>query len=179
MNFDELFNYCQELNKSNAEKCLVCHIPVENTDKYIKLNCTHIFHSNCINYKYGSIKCLYCEKTSLPEKINWNTNISVKLNEICCKIVLKSGPRKGQFCNRINCLYHKLNLSVVQVIDPNTSKTMTKKCNYIIKTGIKAGQICQRDLPCKYHLHSKKNLINKILSIEDNINNDEEDLIEV
>ncbi len=170
MNFDELFKYCQELNNSNAEKCLVCHIPVENYDKHIKLKCTHIFHSECVKYKDGSLKCLYCEKTSVPDKINWNTNILAKPNEISCKLVLKSGPRKGQFCNRINCLYHKLNQSaVIKVINPTTSKqvkinkiktntkTKTNKCNHIIKTGIKAGQMCNRDTPCKYHNKENKN----------------------
>ena len=41
MNFEELFKYCQELNKSNSEKCLVCHIPIEKNHKHIKLNCKH------------------------------------------------------------------------------------------------------------------------------------------
>jgi len=137
MNFDELFKYCQELNKSNSEKCLVCHIPIEKDHKHLKLNCNHLFHSDCINYLGGSIKCLYCEKKSLPEKINWNQN------ELC-KIVLKTGPKKGEFCNRKNCLYHKINSSNVQVVNTNN-------CNYIIKSGINAGKQCDRKLPCKYH----------------------------
>lgn len=141
MNFDELFKYCQELNKSNSEKCLVCHIPIEKNDKYIKLNCTHVFHPDCINYLGGSIKCLYCEKKSLPEKINYNQN------QLLCKIVLKTGPKKGQFCNRTNCLYHKIKPNVIQVIENN--------CNHIIKSGINTGKQCDRKLPCKYH---KKNI---------------------
>lgn len=161
MNFDELYEYCQELNKSNAEKCLVCHIPVENTDKHIKLKCSHIFHPTCIKYKDGSIKCLYCEETSFPEKINWN------LNTLCCKIVLKFGLRKGQFCNRTNCLYHKLNSSVIQVIDPNKQKKSKNNkniinnvitCEQIINTGLCTGKVCGRNLPCKYHSDSKKKL---------------------
>jgi hypothetical protein len=137
MNFDELFKYCQELNKSNSEKCLVCHIPVENDHKHIKLNCNHIFHPECINYLGGSIKCLYCEKKSFPEKINWNQN------QLLCKIVLKTGPKKGQFCNRTNCLYHKVKTSTIEVIET--------KCDHIIKSGINAGKQCDRKLPCKYH----------------------------
>ena len=135
MNFDELFKYCQELNKSNSEKCLVCHIPVENKDKHIKLNCNHIFHPDCINYHGGSFKCLYCEKTSIPEKINWN--------QLLCKIVIKTGLKKGQFCNRNNCLYHKIKPNVIQVIET--------KCNHTIKSGINLGKECGRNLPCKYH----------------------------
>jgi len=137
MNFDELFKYCQELNKSNSEKCLVCHIPIEKNHKHLKLNCNHLFHPDCINYFGGSIKCLYCEKKSLPEKINWNQN------ELLCNVVLKTGPKKGQFCNRKNCLYHKINSLNVQVIET--------KCNYVIKSGINAGKQCDRKLPCKYH----------------------------
>jgi hypothetical protein len=138
MNFDELFKYCQELNKSNSEKCLVCHIPVENKDKHVKLNCNHIFHPDCINYLGGSIKCLYCEKKSLPEKINWNQT----QNQIC-KIVLKTGPKKGQFCNRTNCLYHKVKTSTIEIIEI--------KCDHVIKSGVNAGKQCDRKSPCKYH----------------------------
>ena len=138
MNFDELFKYCQELNKSNSEKCLVCHIPIEKDHKHIKLNCNHLFHPDCINYLGGSIKCLYCEKKSLPEKINWNQT----QNQIC-KIVLKTGPKKGQFCNRTNCLYHKVKTSTIEIIEI--------KCDHVIKSGVNAGKQCDRKLPCKYH----------------------------
>ncbi len=163
MNFDELFKYCEELNKSTAEKCLVCHIPVENQDKHIKLKCTHIFHPECVKYKDGSLKCLYCEKTSIPDKINWSQTILLKPGEVACKIVLKSGSKKGQYCNRINCKYHKLE-TTVKVINggknkitkpnkskaPNTKTTVTQ-CTQIIKTGAKAGQFCLRPMPCLYH----------------------------
>jgi hypothetical protein len=141
MNFDKLFKYCQELNKSNSEKCLVCHIPIEINHKHIKLNCNHIFHSECVNYHSGSIKCLYCDKISLPEKINWNQN---KL----CKIVLKTGSKKGQLCNRTNCLYHKTKPNIIQVIEEIN-------CKHIIKSGMNIGNECGRKLPCKYH---KKNI---------------------
>ena len=72
MDFDSLLNYCVELNNSTNEKCLVCHIPIENNDEHLKLLCNHIFHKKCIGYKIGSIKCLYCEKKSIPEIINGN-----------------------------------------------------------------------------------------------------------
>ena len=193
MNFDELFEYCQNLNNSNSEKCLVCHIPVENTDKHIKLKCTHIFHPDCVKYKNGSLKCLYCEKSSIPNKINWDTNILLEPNEISCKIILKTGLRKGQFCNRINCLYHILTPPVIKIINQTTIKSKSNnqttikskqikinKCTHIIKTGVKVGQMCNRDSPCKYHNNSNK-VIEPIPSIVDNIiiDNNDNNLIEV
>ena len=183
MDFDQLFKYCQDLSNSNSEKCLVCHIPIEQEDTYIKLKCLHIFHPECVNYKEGIFNCLYCETKSIPDKINWKTNTILKVNEIACIIIIKSGSKKGLFCNRINCLYHKINSpriqvlkpSMIQVLNPksnnltktnksNTSNT-SNKCIHIIKYGINSGQICGRDLPCNYH---KINLIN---------NNDEDSIV--
>ena len=180
MDFDSLLNYCVELNNSTNEKCLVCHIPIENKDEHLKLLCNHIFHKNCIGYKTGSIKCLYCEKKSVPEIINGNNingnNIN-KQTQMSCKVVLKTGPNKGQYCSRPECKYHKLQTTLVVVINPvnnqkikpnkNTSKKNIKlnKCNVVLKSGIKSGQICGRELPCKYH---KEKLITVDNSIQIN-----------
>lgn len=215
MDFDSLLNYCIKLNDSSCDKCLVCHIPIENNDEHLKLKCTHLFHKNCIGYKNGSIKCLYCEKVSLPEIVN-NSNKTIlnnvlninKQKEIYCKVILKTGPNKGQYCNRQECKYHKLQTNSVVVINSSSSikKPATKlsqnkktlklnKCDVILKSGKKSGHVCGRNLPCKYH---SKNLIktdnnkfeeNKISNTttsftdtENNLeqtNEDFEDLIEV
>ncbi len=183
MNFDDLLKYCMELNESSSDKCLICHIPIEKNDIHIKLKCTHIFHPECIKYTSGTVKCLYCDKVSTPYKINYGEpknvkvkksikeSISVNLpinsqNQLSCKVVLKTGPQKGNYCNRLNCNYHKLNNIKVQVINPVTKKiikplkqTNTNKpiitnnncCTQIIKTGVKIGKQCGRNLPCKYH----------------------------
>ena len=175
MDFDSLLNYCVELNNSTNEKCLICHIPIENKDEHLKLLCNHIFHKNCIGYKTGSIKCLYCEKKSIPEIINGN-NIN-KQTQLSCKVVLKTGPNKGQYCSRPECNYHKLQTTSVVVINPvnnqkikpnkNISKKIIKlnQCNVILKTGKKSGQTCGRELPCKYH---KEKLITVDNSIQIN-----------
>ena len=101
MSFEELFNYCNKLNESTAEKCLVCHIPIENDGSSIKLKCKHYYHSTCIKYKKGTIKCLYCEQTSLPQFVNENEPV---MNS--CNVILKTGINKGKECGRINCKYH-------------------------------------------------------------------------
>lgn len=129
MNFDELYNYCAKLNESTNEKCLVCHTPIENTDKHLKLQCAHYYHPDCIKYKKGSIKCLYCEKISIP---------TIVIKDNLCAFLMKSGKNKGGKCGRMNCKYH--------VIKENNDC-----CNILIKTGIRAGTSCNRMLPCKYH----------------------------
>ena len=108
MNFEELLKYCTELNESKNEKCLVCHIPVDSDEKYIKLECSHIFHPDCIKYKSGSLKCLYCEKSSTPNLINYSNSNQLPLvpNLIYCKMILKTGPKAGQPCGRLECKYH-------------------------------------------------------------------------
>lgn len=159
MNFEELLKYCTDLNESKNEKCLVCHIPLDSDEKYLKLGCSHIFHSDCVKYKSGSIKCLYCEKTSIPQLINCSNPIVT--NKILCKMVLKTGPNKGKFCNRPDCKYHKLETKTIQVIDSKTNKPVKPKkdvktkikptdCQVVIKTGPKSGQICGRT-DCPYH----------------------------
>ncbi len=215
MDFDSLLSYCIKLNDSNCDKCLVCHIPIENNDEHLKLKCTHLFHKNCIGYKSGSTKCLYCEKTSIPEIINSSNKIKSinnvsnipEQNKIYCKVILKTGPNQGQYCNRQDCSYHKLMSDTVIVLNPNGSKKSNlknnknkpipkiNKCTVILKSGLKAGLECSRELPCKYHnkisnnnLNKENNQTNNFINTnnfsnlheqdEEHINNDE-DLIEV
>lgn len=186
MNFEELLKYCTELNESKNEKCLVCHIPIDSDEKYIKLECSHIFHSDCVKYKSGILKCLYCEKSSTPSLLNYsNTNLLPLLpNIIYCKMILKTGPNKGKFCNRPDCKYHKIDTKPLQVIDVVTNKPIkiikpkskpkpkNFGCQILIKTGPKTGQPCGR-LECKYHNEQQKsdkknknttNINNKIIN---------------
>ena len=107
IDFDNLLNYCIKLNNSSSEKCLICHIPIEQNDSHLKLNCNHLFHVNCLGYKKGIINCMYCEKSSMPIIINSTQTINNQ-TDILCKVILKSGPSKGNFCNRIKCKYHKI-----------------------------------------------------------------------
>jgi len=212
MDFDSLLSYCLKLNESSCDKCLICHIPIENTDEHLKLKCTHLFHKKCIGYKSGTLKCLYCEKISIPEIINGsekiNSNITPKLDinkqkDVCCKVVLKTGPNKGQYCNRENCKYHKLQVTQLVVFNPDGTKKPKSKlkqnkpiikkniCTIILKSGVKSGQACGRDLPCKYHhkivnIQSNQNILKQTELSENNFNNelellneDDEDLIEV
>lgn len=177
MNFEELLKYCTELNNSSSDKCLVCHIPIEKDDKHIKLACSHIFHPECVKYISGSLKCLYCEKTSVPSLIN-NLVLKPTLDPkiVHCKIILKSGPNKGKFCDRPNCKYHMLTIPVVIAIDPITKKEIKTKitakpkkipknslCNHILKSGPNKDKECGRKLPCKYH-----NKLNEITEIKEN-----------
>lgn len=167
MNFEELLKYCTEFNESKNEKCLICHIPVNSIDKYVKLGCSHIYHSDCVKYKSGSIKCLYCEKSSIPSLINYyNTNI------VYCKILIKTGINKGKFCNRYNCQYHKINSNHIQIINIENNKQNNIGCKTLIKTGSKTGNICGR-IDCKYHnkiidLVEPKIIFNQILQISGN-----------
>lgn len=167
MDFDTLLNYCIKLNESTNEKCLVCHIPLEKNDSHLKLKCNHLFHKNCIGYIKGTIKCLYCDKSSIPEIINGDNSfiheisngdkpISLIIPEILCKVIIKSGLHKGQYCNRSICKYHKLTKQDVIVINPSTnqinlSTNQINKCLFILKSGKNCGNICGRDLPCNYH----------------------------
>ena len=50
----------------------------------------------------------FINKSSKNKKESDNNSVP----EIC-KIIIKSGPKKGQVCSRINCHYHKLKSIVV------------------------------------------------------------------
>lgn len=177
MDFDTLLNYCIKLNESHNEKCLVCHIPFKTNDSYLKLKCNHLFHKNCIGYKKGATKCLYCDKSSIPESINVESpdvNIPTSKYEIACKVILKSGINKGQYCNRSDCKYHALNKKNVIIINSlskqTNNKTQIVKCLFILKSGKNCGKICGRYTPCKYH---------KINNTIQTVNTNDDNLIEV
>ena len=118
--FDKLLKIVNKLNKISGEKCLICHFP-DNDSNLVKLNCNHYFHFSCLSVENKlSIICPYCDKItkrSLIEnpkqvkklKIN---NLNSDINKIC-QIILKTGKRKGEKCNRLNCKYHKeINVTV-------------------------------------------------------------------
>ena len=126
MDFDALLEYCNKLNESTNEKCLICHIPINNSDSHIILECKHYYHTECIGYKGKQIKCMYCEKTSKPNLFNHIQNT--------CKHILLTGVKKGGECGRVNCNYH--------------NKVKEELCTAIIKS---KNTVCNRKLPCKYH----------------------------
>jgi len=178
MNFEELLNYCTNLNESNSEKCLICHIPIDQpNNSYIELKCKHIYHTDCIKYKSGPIKCLYCEKISNPI-IHQNKSIQNQKN-ILCKFILKTGPNKGKYCERSNCQYHlnKITNDSIIILNEKLKKNnkilKTKKkiftekfCNYIIKSGPNIGKQCKRPTPCLYHKNQVKSNNIKLTNME-------------
>ncbi len=126
MDFESLLEYCNKLNDSTNEKCLICHIPINNMESHIILECKHYYHIDCIGYKGKQIKCMYCEKTSSPQVFNYISNN--------CKYILLSGVNKGNECGRVNCKYH--------------NKEPVVLCTAIVKS---KNTVCNRKLPCKYH----------------------------
>lgn len=139
MDFEELYKYCVDMNKSTLEKCLVCHMPIDKTENHLILACKHYYHSECINYYSGLVTCLYCEKVSEPQ---------IDSKNIYCKVIIKSGSNKGKYCDRLNCNYHKQdNLHIIK------QKTFDNEfCNVIIMNGRRKGQVCNRKNPCLYHV---------------------------
>jgi hypothetical protein len=133
IDFDELFNHCIKLNESNKEKCLICHIPIQDDENYIKLSCNHYYHSLCSNYKSGYYTCIYCEKKSVP------------LNKNICTFILKKKKHlvSSNICGKIDCDYHKNLLSSIPIISSTT-------CTFILKSGINKNKPCKR-VNCKYH----------------------------
>jgi hypothetical protein len=59
--------------------------------------------------------------------------------------LLTTGNRKGEYCGRTNCCYHKLNKETITVIKPNEYL-----CQSILKSGLRKGEICGRN-NCKLH----------------------------
>ena len=123
--FDSLYKIIEKLDQSSKEKCLICHLPIENDE--LILSCNHYYHSICLNKTTNKIKCPYCQRLA-----------SIKLNKIIqgdCKVLLTTGNRKGEYCGRTNCCYHKENKYL---------------CQSILKSGLKKGQVCGRN-NCKLH----------------------------
>ena len=128
MDFDSLYKIIEKMNQSSKEKCLICHLPIENDE--LILSCNHYYHSKCLNKTTNKVKCPYCQRL-----------VSIKPNKIIqedCKVLLTSGNRKGEYCGRTNCCYHKLN------------KENEYLCQSILKSGLRNGQVCGRN-NCKIH----------------------------
>ena len=128
LDFDSLYKMIETMNQSLNEKCLICHLPIENDE--LILSCNHYYHSKCLNKTTNKVKCPYCQRL-----------VSIKPNKIIqedCKVLLTSGNRKGEYCGRTNCCYHKLN------------KENEYLCQSILKSGLRNGQVCGRN-NCKIH----------------------------
>jgi len=138
--FDKIYEHIAKMNKSTKEKCLICHIPIE--EKELELVCKHQYHFNCVGKKNGKFTCPYCGKSNKLENLNYINEQEPSKNILNgCKVKILSGIKKGQYCNRINCGYHKKIL--VNILEDNI-------CHTIIKSGLKKGQECGRN-NCKYH----------------------------
>jgi len=132
--YDKLYEMISKLNKSTKEKCLICHIPIE--EKELQLNCKHQYHFKCVNKTNGNFTCPYCGKSN-----KLDTLLKINNNNNGCKFKILSGVNKGEYCKRINCGYHKKILT--NIIDDNI-------CHNIMKSGSRKGEECGR-ANCKYH----------------------------
>jgi len=141
IDFDSLYELIENMDKSSKEKCLICHLPVEEDE--LILSCNHYYHSICLNKKTTKIKCPYCEKM-VTEKDKPQSKPTKKIPS-GCKVILQSGKNKGEYCGRINCSYHKIENNKLTLID-----TTNNGCKAILKSGIKKGQACGRT-NCKLH----------------------------
>jgi len=131
LDFDSLYKIIEKMDQSLKEKCLICHLPIENDE--LILSCNHYYHSNCLNKTTNKIKCPYCQRIA-----------SIKSNKIIqqdCTMLLTTGNRKGEYCGRTNCCYHKEN---------KKNKENEYLCQSILKSGLRKGQICGRN-SCKLH----------------------------
>lgn len=137
MDFDSLYKIIEQMDQSSKEKCLICHLPIENDE--LILSCNHYYHSNCLNKTTNKIKCPYCQRlvSIKPNKII-QEDYKVLLTTCYCKVLLTTGNRKGEYCGRTNCCYHKLN------------KENEYLCQSILKSGLRKGQVCGRN-NCKLH----------------------------
>jgi hypothetical protein len=52
-----------------------------------------------------------CADKCISDSETEETQLSLERTDNVCKIILKSGTRKGQQCNRINCKIHKTKAS--------------------------------------------------------------------
>lgn len=135
IDFDKLYSLVENINKSSNEKCMICHFPVDSDE--LILSCKHYYHSSCLNKKTSKIICPYCEKSVT---VQTKPKIIIPSG---CKVLLKSGVKKGEYCGRENCSYHKFSDNI-KIISKNV-------CQSILKSGFKKGQACGRN-NCKIHL---------------------------
>jgi hypothetical protein len=71
VNFDKMYKMIADTYKTDKEKCLICHSPMEN--KEIELSCTHQYHFKCFNISKNN-KCFYC-----GAKVKNNNTPSIKI----------------------------------------------------------------------------------------------------
>lgn len=148
--------------KTNTDLCGICHL--NNNNLSTTLPCNHKYHWKCVNNyiiqnKELSHICPYCSKKfnikKLVKKCKICTNKTYfDLNKCdkhinCnkkCTIILKSGKRKNQPCNRYvkenknYCFYHckKNNENI-------------KLCCAILKSGKRKNQLCSRKVHDKFN----------------------------
>ena len=112
INIDDYINLIMKNNKVKGERCLLCHMN-DTIENLIILDCKHYFHKDCLSSK-KSIKCPYCDKKTnllkpliVKNKKDKKVKKGGKIKDKLCKVILKSGARKGEQCGRTNCGYHK------------------------------------------------------------------------
>ena len=107
--FDNLYKLVSDMNKSTKEKCLICHLPIEQKEMVLK--CSHEYHHKCLPITKVMKTCPYCganrkdRSIIVPDK---HTEISKIL--VICQSIIKSGVRKGQVCGRNKCNYHNIDV---------------------------------------------------------------------
>jgi hypothetical protein len=127
-------------NDNDDRTCYICHFPIKQNEKSVKLKCKHNYHSSCLDIRKKSfIKCPYCltiTKNPIVKKKK-DDKKECQLNK--CNAILKYGKNKGKKCGKINCKRHK-----------------NQCCQTILKSGKRKGEKCNR-INCCYH--NKKNIV--------------------
>ena len=179
MNYETLLKMVKNMNKNKGDKCLICHFPITDKQKQIKLKCNHYYHFKCVkkNTKYINFKCWYCKAITRSKRCIICKKRHYFSDKFCidhysvdkCPVLMKSGKRKGEKCNKINCRLHKkINLNKTKIKCLTILKSGKRKgescnrfncklhknniigCQVIIKSGKRKGEICNRT-NCKYH----------------------------
>ena len=166
-----LLNVKNELDNCDQNTlCNICKLPTYKYNR-ITLNCTHIYHINCIKAKkLKIIKCPYCQKrnkisSDICQHLNCNNstiNDSKYCNVHINKIINKISKYENicGICNDYNSDIEKLK----NLQNNNT----TGVSNYLMKNG----NLCSNKLKNNLHLcgiHNKK-VINDIKKLENKIN---------
>jgi hypothetical protein len=126
-------------NDDDDRTCYICHFPIKDNEKSVKLKCKHNYHSCCLDIRKKSfIKCPYCLTVTKNPILKKQTK-NDENNGLKCNAILKSGKNKGKKCGKTNCKRHK-----------------KQCCQTILKTGKRKGQKCNR-ISC--HYHKKKNIV--------------------